>query len=391
MVYSLLAITASIACLSAVDEHRPDPNSLLVEVVDSDGHPVGDADVCFGAAVTTQSDEGGRTATTWQYWEHAKTDVAGRAELKKYEQFSKGRALVVRHEERRIAGCVEVDERPTANPLVLTLLPEVEITGQLHCEALEARSVKYFPVGAAVGIGRRRVLGVRGEKGRIRFSLPPGEYDLSFDTYLHRTKLISRKLSIAPKSGPVDLGRIELPPVKAELLVGEPAPEIPDIVAWKNDSGQTLLELRGQVVLLDFWGYWCSSCVKDMPQLFALHDKYSNQGLSIIGVHVDKSEDASERVDTTEKLDGELAAARRMLWGDRDLPFSVALVATNAQKYGRSEDGRASNAAEEAYGIAVYPTHVLIDRRGNVARVFAGGIHFHEDGIALLEKLLAEK
>lgn len=172
------------------------------------------------------------------------------------------------------------------------------------------------------------------------------------------------------------------------MLEGRPAPEIPSIITWKNSEPLRLSDIRGKCVLLEFWGYWCGPCVHRMPKLFELHDKYHDQGLVIIGVHVDlDQENSDQRVDTVTKLDEQLIETRKSLWKDRDIPFAVALVAGNPTAFGDGIVGKASSPAAAAYGILSYPTQVLINRKGNVVRKF----HPNEDGIKLLEKTLRER
>jgi thiol-disulfide isomerase/thioredoxin len=365
--------------------------SLAVEVIDSDGKAVAGADVGLCAAVGAwarkQADKDG---TQWHYWQHARTDSAGRANLQDYEKLLRGCAVLARHEQRKLSACIAVDASQLQQPVRLILQPEVEVTAELHCEALASRGINYLPAGVAVDLGRSRVLVVSENSGRLRFSLPPGEYNVLFDTHLHRAEIMKRPLTVSAGDGLLDLGRIELTAVKAELLLGEPAPEIPDIVAWKNGPGIKLADLRGRVVLLDFWGHWCGSCIAEMPRLFELHDKYHARGLSFVGVHVDVSEEPAQRVGTVEKLDRELVDSRRGLWVDRDIPFPVALVVGNADHYGKGTSGRALNAIDATYGITVYPTHVLIGRDGKVLRTFAGGISSHSDGIETLEAAIAD-
>src|SRR5210317_1938607 len=48
-----------------------------------------------------------------------------------------------------------------------------------------------------------------------------------------------------------------------------------------------LQKYEGQVVVLDFWASWCVPCRRSFPWLNAMHDKYSSQGLVVIGVNVD--------------------------------------------------------------------------------------------------------
>lgn len=52
----------------------------------------------------------------------------------------------------------------------------------------------------------------------------------------------------------------------------------------------TLYSLKGKVVLLDFWGTWCSPCKEEFPELDALYKKYGKDGLEVVGISVDKSE-----------------------------------------------------------------------------------------------------
>ena len=63
------------------------------------------------------------------------------------------------------------------------------------------------------------------------------------------------------------------------------APEIVGIESWINSEPLTLERLRGQVVLIDFWTYTCVNCIRTLPFLKEWHDKYSDNGLVIIGVH----------------------------------------------------------------------------------------------------------
>ena len=63
------------------------------------------------------------------------------------------------------------------------------------------------------------------------------------------------------------------------------APEIVGIESWINSEPLTLEGLRGQVVLIDFWTYTCVNCLRTLPYLKEWHEKYSDNGLVIIGVH----------------------------------------------------------------------------------------------------------
>jgi cytochrome c biogenesis protein CcdA/thiol-disulfide isomerase/thioredoxin len=68
-----------------------------------------------------------------------------------------------------------------------------------------------------------------------------------------------------------------------------PAPEIAGISTWLNLStsqqGLTLQDLKGKVVLIDFWTYSCINCIRTIPFLNSWYEKYQGEGLVIIGVH----------------------------------------------------------------------------------------------------------
>lgn len=62
-----------------------------------------------------------------------------------------------------------------------------------------------------------------------------------------------------------------------------------------TDAGDIKLEdLHGQVVYVDFWASWCAPCRKSFPWLNEMQAKYGDQGLTIIGVNVDKDRKLAE-------------------------------------------------------------------------------------------------
>ena len=63
------------------------------------------------------------------------------------------------------------------------------------------------------------------------------------------------------------------------------APELTGITHWLNSAPLKLADLRGKVVLVDFWTYGCINCVNTLPHLTKLQEKYKDKGLVIIGVH----------------------------------------------------------------------------------------------------------
>ena len=72
--------------------------------------------------------------------------------------------------------------------------------------------------------------------------------------------------------------------------VGNEAPEFQGIANWINSEPLTMEQLRGKVVLVDFWTYTCVNCIRTFPYLNEWHDKYADKGLVIVGVHAPEFE-----------------------------------------------------------------------------------------------------
>jgi peroxiredoxin len=73
--------------------------------------------------------------------------------------------------------------------------------------------------------------------------------------------------------------------------VGKPAPNF-SVGDVTNGNGKVALsDLRGQVVLVDFWGTLCEPCKKSFPKLQALHTRYAGHGLKIVGISEDDGGD----------------------------------------------------------------------------------------------------
>ena len=83
-----------------------------------------------------------------------------------------------------------------------------------------------------------------------------------------------------PASTPVPTATPNPPPPQAPL-----APELVGTQEWLNSQPLKIEDLRGKIVLIDFWTYTCVNCIRTLPYLKVWHSKYADDGLVIIGVH----------------------------------------------------------------------------------------------------------
>jgi len=68
-------------------------------------------------------------------------------------------------------------------------------------------------------------------------------------------------------------------------VVGKPAPELSGTGAWINSPPLQLQALRGRPVLVDFWTWDCVNCLRSLPVIERLHQRFAGRGLVVIGVH----------------------------------------------------------------------------------------------------------
>jgi thiol-disulfide isomerase/thioredoxin len=210
--------------------------------------------------------------------------------------------------------------------------------------------------------------------GEYQFLAEPGKYSL----YAYGKLLQRRTIEIDLPSGHAEY---EAPPIYLNAsrlvhLIGHPAPDPAGILGWRGRPVR-LADLRGDAVLIEFWGYWCGPCIHAMPILIDLHDKFAGNGVAILTVHVDNDGD----VDSAARLDEKTAEIKKSLWGGRDLPFPTALSA------GRTTPAGYTGITAGQYGILSFPTTILIDRKGKVVGQFEEARDFNAASAAI-EKLL---
>lgn len=75
-----------------------------------------------------------------------------------------------------------------------------------------------------------------------------------------------------------------------------PGMEVPDLVGnTPNGDSYALSKMKGKVVLIDFWASWCGPCRRENPNVLAMYNKYKDKGFDILGVSLDREENAWKR------------------------------------------------------------------------------------------------
>ncbi len=139
-----------------------------------------------------------------------------------------------------------------------------------------------------------------------------------------------------------DIERAQLPSFAGTM----PAAEFPDGLDWLNtEQPLSIADLRGKVVLLDFWTYGCINCMHNFPGLKQLEAEYANE-LVVIGVHSAKFEN-----------EGDTDNIRQII-----LRYDLEHPVINDNDF----------VVWNTWGVRAWPTLVLIDPRGNVVGGHSG-------------------
>ncbi len=117
--------------------------------------------------------------------------------------------------------------------------------------------------------------------------------------------------------------------------------EIVDIEIPTLDGAIKTADLRGQVVYIDFWASWCVPCRQSFPWLNSMLEKYQDQGLTIIGINVDK-----------------------------DATFAAEFLAETPAKFPIAYDPKATLA--ELFELTAMPSAFIVSREGELVDAHYG-------------------
>jgi thiol-disulfide isomerase/thioredoxin len=149
------------------------------------------------------------------------------------------------------------------------------------------------------------------------------------------------------------------------LIAANKAPASPAFVDgnWINSEPLTLEKLRGRVVLVEFWTFGCYNCRNTLPSIREWDARYRDRGLTVVGVHTPET-DSEYSIDNV----------RREVPG---LGINYPVVTDNDYKNWK------------AYGVAAWPTILVIDKKGRVRWLHVGEGRYEETE-NVIRTLLAE-
>ena len=130
-----------------------------------------------------------------------------------------------------------------------------------------------------------------------------------------------------------------------------------DFTVKDSDRTVSLNQLRGQVVVLNFWASWCAPCIAELPSMMEMQDRLRNRGVTVLGVSIDVDGDAYHR-----------------FIQKRNVNFLTV----------RDPDQKVAG----MYGTSVWPESYIIDREGMMRRKVVGPINWNSpDILEFLSKL----
>jgi len=136
-----------------------------------------------------------------------------------------------------------------------------------------------------------------------------------------------------------DTSAVQPAPLQTAAVQGT-APNFTGISNWFNSAPLSMANLRGKVVLVDFWTYGCVNCVNTLPHVTELYARYRDRGLVIVGVHTP------------------------------EFPFerSASNVQAALKRHGITYPVAQDNESQtwNAYGNRYWPAQYIVDRSGKI-------------------------
>ena len=174
--------------------------------------------------------------------------------------------------------------------------------------------------------------------------------------------LLDRFRPVAQAKTKDDVAAIQ--PAAVELGHEGNFPSLDGAVKWLNSPPLTREQLKGKVVLIDFWTYSCINCLRSVPYVEAWWEKYKNDGLVVIGVHTPEFAFEKDPANVAKSL------------ADLKITYPVAVDSNYA--------------IWKAFNNEYWPAHYFIDANGSI-RYHHFGEGKYDESEEVIQQLLREK
>lgn len=186
---------------------------------------------------------------------------------------------------------------------------------------------------------------------KIKYMIETGRKAEALEFYTSALANVGKELTLKSASDNV-VSRLRKRDRHYKLL-GETAPEMPAVDKWFPGSPRTFAQMKGKVILIDFWATWCGPCFEAFPHLIEWQQEFGADGFEILGVTRYYGEGGAMPAERPAEIE-----ALKQFRQKEKLPYDFVVASDQS--------------IQLLYGGTALPTAVLVDRKGVIRYIESG-------------------